>query len=517
MRRLLRAAPGLVVVVAFACSGTDPSHATIDDTATEPGATGASGGPPAAGTTPTPPPPSSTTKDGGGTSGDGGSGDAGAADATGGGPLDASLDAAAPKDAAPPDPCDLDGDGFRAASCAGGTDCDDADPLIHPGAAESDDWSVETIDFDAHACPTCAVGAQLAAWRFWDVALALAPDGTARIAMVWNDPSSAKVVLYTETPAGNFTSEVIAPLDATSKTSTSIAVDSAGKVHLAWIRGPLASPTNAGTLRYATNASGTWTQTDVDELWDGFAPYGFYVEPSGAAAHFAYVPKRPAAAATLEHTTRLASGTMTHELVDARIPSQIALAHDGTRLRMLFLAGGFYAADANAAAPGWVVNPVAAAGQPGRSVVAAAGAPGVIHAAHFDETTGGLMWTGGTTLALSTVPILDLDAKVAQKPGIAVRAMRTDYLMNAKPPGWNIPFVVQVAQKGGVWTSERFDSIGDCTTERCRLPLVARSDGALRGAAIGHFLNGATKKWEDHLRFYRRSVTDGIDRACNGE
>jgi hypothetical protein len=31
---------------------------------------------------------------------------------------------------------DLDGDGFPSVSCAGGTDCDDTDPDIHPGAAE---------------------------------------------------------------------------------------------------------------------------------------------------------------------------------------------------------------------------------------------------------------------------------------------------------------------------------------------------------------------------------------------
>jgi hypothetical protein len=49
------------------------------------------------------------------------------------------------------------------------------------------------------------------------------------------------------------------------------------------------------------------------------------------------------------------------------------------------------------------------------------------------------------------------------------------------------------------------------------MPLLARADGALRAAAIGHFLNGATKKWEDVLKIYRRNPTDGVDRGCNGE
>jgi hypothetical protein len=56
----------------------------------------------------------------------------------------------APGDVA--DPCDQDGDGFRATSC-GGDDCDDARADVHPGAIEPCDGVDENCDGNADVLP----------------------------------------------------------------------------------------------------------------------------------------------------------------------------------------------------------------------------------------------------------------------------------------------------------------------------------------------------------------------------
>ncbi len=443
-------------------------------------------------------------------------------------PVDASVAPDAPViDAAPPeagspdaavdaakDPCDLDGDGYKGLQCAGGTDCDDNDPLTHPGQKEADDWTSSLVDTDYHPCPTCTTSSQLTAWRFWDLALALAPDGTARIAVVWNDPQKASLRLYTEQANGSFTKEDVELLDASGKSNTAIAVDAAGNVHLAYIKSVSAQPNNIATLRYATKANGAWTFADIDDVWDWYAPFGFAIEPSGKA-HFVHVSRHPNVTPTLDHVTRTSDGALKREPVGtATIPSEISMALDGSKLQGMFRVGNNLTAFTSLAAGGFTLTPTTALG--GSGLVTTLGPQGSLHASHFNASKT-LQWTRASGGSYVTDPIITLDSPEQQKAGIVVGPSRTDFFVDAKPPSWNIRFLTQVTYQGTKAAVNIVDSIGNCTTHRCRLPLVVRSDGSLRGAAIHHFFAGALSQWQDKLVFYRRAKTDGIDRSCNGE
>jgi hypothetical protein len=145
--------------------------------------------------------------------------------------------------------------------------------------------------------------------------IALESGGTVHVG--YHDFGGLKHAVYT---AGTWTAEVA---DATGTCEASLALDSAGKVHIAYY-----SSAGGKTLRYVTNASGSWTSSNIES----FASIGCYtphkvslgVDATGVA-HVAYAGDSPDYG--LKYATN-SGGTWTVSTLDTGNMKQVSLAVD---------------------------------------------------------------------------------------------------------------------------------------------------------------------------------------------
>ncbi len=137
---------------------------------------------------------------------------------------------------------DRDGDGYGDPMCAGGTDCDDGDPSVHPDAPDNSagEWTLETIDTEGHVGEYAAI--------------ALGADGVVHVS--YEDETNGDLK-YANNSGGIWGTQTI---DATDDRGafTDIALDSTGAVHVTCF------DELPGDLIHVTNRSGPWVSEIVD-------------------------------------------------------------------------------------------------------------------------------------------------------------------------------------------------------------------------------------------------------------
>lgn len=144
----------------------------------------------------------------------------------------------------------------------------------------------------------------------------------------------------------------IEAVDSTGDCEASLALDSVGKVHFAYL-----SSAAGGTLRYATNASGSWVYSDIETLANkGCGPLktvSVGVDAAGAS-HIAYGGASPNYG--LRYATNR-GGTWTVATLDSSVVEQVSLAVDlNSKVHIAFSNNLFqikYAQDTTGA---WVIE-----------------------------------------------------------------------------------------------------------------------------------------------------------------
>ncbi len=139
--------------------------------------------------------------------------------------------------------CDEDGDGHPALFC-GGDDCQDDDPAIYPGARDSNvgvgPWLktrvMENIPGDSRGQP----------------AIFVEPSGFVHLA------HSSVGLRYASDRSGTWSAEVV---DPAAKGNPSLAVDSAGTVHMSYFAD--------GALHHAMGSAGAWNIETIDDTATG--------------------------------------------------------------------------------------------------------------------------------------------------------------------------------------------------------------------------------------------------------
>jgi hypothetical protein len=269
---------------------------------------------------------------------------------------------------------DRDHDGEPSLAC-GGDDCDDDDPLIHPGAPDNagrwafhdacsgDGFAVTAAGVAHFLCYAGPLSPYHAVWLDGDwVAepvfsdpvpivneqdLALAPDATPHAAFVeisGEERGTDTLVHAVRGADGTWSSEVVATAAGIWSLAGHVAIDASGAVQLAVVTMDSA---RTERLRYATNASGRWLLEDI--LPGEAAPiaFAFAVEPSGRPHLLCTVSEFDGN--VLYHVVRADDGWV-REVVPARSgPGAVHLACDAAgTTHMLFdsLDGTPYGSDA---------------------------------------------------------------------------------------------------------------------------------------------------------------------------
>lgn len=151
-------------------------------------------------------------------------------------------------------PCDEDADGFDSGAC-GGADCDDANPALHPGAADFNvtkgPWVVTRVMENVPQDPRGKPG--------------LALDATGAVHVVYAEMG----LRYATNRGGPWTSELV---DPAASGPCSIALGSDGVVHVSY-----AVP--AEGVRYAKGGSGGWELASVDT--GALGPSSIVLDDSG--------------------------------------------------------------------------------------------------------------------------------------------------------------------------------------------------------------------------------------------
>jgi len=187
-------------------------------------------------------------------------------------------------------PLDADNDGFQAAddggsACAGGTDCDDAEAAVHPGAAEAcdevDNDCDLAVDEDAWGADGQAV--LLSEGFTLDAALGALADGRWAAAWVERGSDGARVhVAVMSDPDEPPVTAVLA--DSLGAEETAIATTTSGDILVFWIEG--GQRLEVETLRESGGLQQDAPVALLDEaaLGSGISDLSVVLEPPGGRA-----------------------------------------------------------------------------------------------------------------------------------------------------------------------------------------------------------------------------------------
>lgn len=218
------------------------------------------------------------------------------------------------RDAAPPiDPCDgrdADGDGYASLAC-GGDDCDDLDASVYPGPVRDHVWRSVDIEHDLPAQ--------------FSVPIALAPTGEIHAAYVSRTgPHHSRRVRHASLPASGRewrVDSMFPDSDHEDHAEPSIAIDTTGMLHVAFVRRPegAAGTFPTGELTYARQREGEWTFEVVDRNGDAGAWAPAIAVDAAGIVHVSYVFHGPGGEREddeVRHATN-ASGAWVTEIVHA--------------------------------------------------------------------------------------------------------------------------------------------------------------------------------------------------------
>ena len=153
------------------------------------------------------------------------------------------------------DGVDADSDSY-ASTASGGEDCDDADPMVNPGATDLVDGACMATDTTyalnlVEHNPPISVGD--------GVAVAVSDQGAQHVVYI---DSVNRMLRYATGGGDSWNVEVIDSSSRVVSTYVDLALDAAGKLHVAYVFEDAAA-SNSWGIRYATNASGSWIKQDV--------------------------------------------------------------------------------------------------------------------------------------------------------------------------------------------------------------------------------------------------------------
>ncbi|MFC1609696.1 hypothetical protein ACFL6C_01940 [Myxococcota bacterium] len=379
--------------------------------------------------------------------------------------------------------CDQDEDGFLSLAC-GGADCNDEAAHIHPRASETEKWLKDTVDTNVAGGTYTSLlldtagalhVAYVVAWwtgfewsdgelRYatnvsgawtWETvetqlvrgispSIVMSTTGTVHISYL--DWTTGELRLLTKEDPGW---DGIVIHDQVEYYST-LRLDSDGRFHLAYRQGP---PTT-GHLWYATNRSGQWIRTMVDEE-ENTGSFASMALDARGSAHISYYAVGPQA---MRYATNV-TGSWEVTTVDAVSPTGFftSLAVDGEG----------------------IVHISYQSHQPYQ-----------LHHAMLEEGLWSIETVDATSVGVSDTSIA-LDEEGA--PHIAYQAFRSALIGELRC----------ATNRDAGWTVEVADAVG--------------STGFFPSMVIQNNVAHICYASEEHLYCIRRSVPDGLDNDCDGD
>jgi hypothetical protein len=367
-------------------------------------------------------------------------------------------------DAGAPCTVDADGDGVSDARC-GGRDCDDGDPLIHPGAADPGAWLRETADA-----------------RGWALHPALAVDAAGIVHVVYEDHASG-TVRHASNAGGAWAVETVdvAGLDP------DLAIDAQGTLQVAYERDQ--------SLSYARLEAGSW---QPEEVSPGRAP-SIAVDESGVPWIAALGLETPA----LLHVLRREAAGWSEVppsrdgLADGPDDPPRLMVGTEARVRVAFVNGGALRL-ATWTEDAWTIETVSAAGAGPERPAMRQDAGGTLFIAYHDEVAHALDLAHQDRSGW-TVETVDARRDAGASCALALDPAGSAHLLYYAADGYDVRYATDAF---GAWVFVTLDRSAESGTT-----LAIDSKGRIQMAF---------STTDSDLQYAAHQGGDGIDQDCSG-
>lgn len=385
-------------------------------------------------------------------------------------------------------PCETDADGDGyLAPDCGGDDCDDQDPAVHPGAVEVEQWTAGLID------PATRYGCMVDLAQDSDGAVhALYLDST----LVGMDWIGGELRHATET-SGSWVPTVLEEQPVRGY-SPSLAVDSADVLHGSYL------DWSDDSLRYLNNEGGSWEAITIDSWVQYFSSIALDADD---AVHLAYFRGHPSTG-TLQYATN-AGGYWDLVTVDPDEGSgsfaDLALDGNGAAHISYYYIAEHDLRHATNAGGEWVVATVDDAGESTGWYSDITVAPdGRVHITYQNGFEHHLMHAydaGGTWV----VQPVDEGCDGIASPSIATETSGALHIAyTCYYPAWPDSELRYAVFRGDTWRIERVQGVDSALDPALLIDAVDGSHIA--------YCDGS----KDELWYLWRAAGDGIDNDCDG-
>ena len=347
----------------------------------------------------------------------------------------------------------LDGSAAQGSAGVGSSIALDSSGHVH---ISSRNESLDLLQYTTNASGDWASTIIAPAAESWHTSIAVDSADRVHIAFYGEDGSLS----HATNASGAWTVTVVDAAFGDTTEYTSIAVDGSDHVHISYLWGPFGSR----ELRYATNASGAWAIETVDDAGDT-GEFNDIAVDSGDHVHISY-GSRPSSLAdyALAYATN-ASGDWVTETVDADSEAGLwsSIALDAADVpHIAYAAGPTYTERilkyARRVGSEWVITTVDAGGSPGLYASLALDAAGAAHVAYHHDTEDTLRYATNASGAwvISTADADNgLDCALALDPYGNAHISHMDYV------DWATRDLRYTTNVSGDWASETLGSVGN--------------------------------------------------------